>query len=77
MRAQRACMASWELEEATRAALARLDGALADRAVVVPNGVDLDRFHPGDAATARREAKPRMRTSRWEGVGMGGKRVYG
>jgi glycosyltransferase involved in cell wall biosynthesis len=47
------------ISEATRAALARVDGALAERAVLVPNGVDLDRFHPGDPAAARREgARP-------------------
>lgn len=48
------------ISEATRAALAQRHPELAARTVVVPNGVDLERFRPRDPAAARRDGAERL-----------------
>ena len=48
------------ISEATRRALGAIDPTLAERAAVVPNGVDLDRFRPVDPARAQRDVAARL-----------------
>jgi glycosyltransferase involved in cell wall biosynthesis len=48
------------ISEATRGALAAIDPALSSRSVVVPNGVDLARFHPAPREDAWRDGAARV-----------------